>query len=78
MDLTVNDLSEIKIDSIFAGQIKQDKSDILPGGMSIYMGSKIASLIFRVAKFTMLVEIKYDLSVGGFINALDKIVEDLI
>lgn len=78
MDLTVDDLSETEIDSIFAGQVEQDQSDIHPGGMGTCMGSKIAGSIFGVAKFATLVAVKYDLSVGGFIDALDKIVGDLM
>lgn len=78
MDLTVDDSSETEIDSIFAGQVKQDQSDIHPGGMGTCMGSKIAGSIFGVAKFATLVAVKYDLRVGGFIDALDKIVEDLM
>lgn len=78
MDLTVDDLSDTEIDSIFAGQVKHQQSDIVPGGMGTCMGSKIAGSIFGVAKLATLVAVKYDLSVGGFIDALDKIVEDLM
>lgn len=78
MDLTVDDLSDTEIDWIFAGQVKHDQSDIHPGGMGTCMGSKIAGSVFGVAKFATLVAVKYDLSVGGFIDALDKIVEDLM
>lgn len=52
-DLTVDDLSDTEIDSIFAGQVKHDQSDIHPGGIYVWgtcMGSKIAGSIFGVAK----------------------------
>lgn len=78
MDPTVDDLPDAEIDSIFAGQVKQDQSDIHPGGMGTCMGSKIVGSIFGVAKFATLVAVKYDPSVGGFIDALDKLVEDLM
>lgn len=78
MDPTVDDLSDTEIDWIFAGQVEHDQSDIHPGGMGTCMGSKIAGSIFGVAKFATLVAVKYDLSVGGFIDALDKLVEDLM
>lgn len=78
MDLTVDDLSNTEIDWIFAGQAEHDQSDNHPGGMGTCMGSKIAGSVFGVAKFATLVAVKYDLSVGGFIDALDKLVEDLM
>lgn len=54
------------------------RSDIHPGGIGLCKCCKIAGFIFGVAKFATLVAVKYKFSVGRFIDALEKIVEDFM